>query len=277
MGSTPMHERDNLSSPPPDRDPARPRWDIQGMAEALRAETELVHDVYHGQGVLFHIGLSRSKLAAWQEHGYIEATTEVMQVRMADVAPPGLDDSSVIFYSTTRPGQAVWIDHQGSITAYSAGLSPAPEHLYPERPAAVPVHQPLPESTPGSVEPAPLPSASEPAAPSAEQREKNNRIELLGNVSWEPKFREFQSGNARLQFGVAQHLEDGSTRHHTVKAFGERARRYNSQIHKGDAIHLVGGRATEKSKDKDGNEREREFVILWGLKPLAGRGRAEDK
>ena len=92
----------------------------------------------------------------------------------------------------------------------------------------------------------------------------------MGNVAWEPKLREFRSGNARLQFSMAQHLEDGTTRYHLVKAFKERARRYHGQIHRGDAVHLVGGRAHEKYKDKDGNEKEREFIILWGLKPMGG-------
>lgn len=240
------------------------------MAEALRAETEVVEDLYHGQGVLFHIGLSRSKLAAWQEHSYIEATTEVMQVRMTHVAPPGIDESGVIFYSTTQRGQAVWIDHGGSIIAYSPGNSPAPEHLYPERPGVLPSHPPVPEPAPSSDELAPIASSSQPATEPSEQRERSNRVEIIGRVGWEPKFREFQSGNARLQFSISQQMDDGSTRWHSVKAFRERAQRYKDVIHKGDAIHLIGGRATEQYRDKNGNEREREFVILWGLKPLGG-------
>jgi hypothetical protein len=259
-----------------DQAPPQEPWDIQGMAEALRAETEIVDDLYHGQGVLFRIGLSRSKLAAWEQHNYIEATTEVIQVRMADVGRPGIDDSGVIFYSRERPGQAVWIDHLGTITAHSAGLSPAPEHLYPEPTGSLPTHQPVLDAAPNAPVTAKQ-AGQQDAADSTpvEQREQSNRVEIIGRVGWEPKYREFQSGNARLQFSISQQLEDGSTRWHTVKAFKERARKYRDTVHKGDAVHLVGGRATEKYNDKSGQEREREFVILWGLKPFGREGRHE--
>lgn len=114
-------------------------------------------------------------------------------------------------------------------------------------------------------------AVSEP--PAETEREKNNKVDYTGNIAWEPKFREFQSGNTRLPFSIAIHMEDGSTEYKTVKAFGERAKRYNGQIHKGQAVRIVGGRAYETVTDKDGAEKKREFVILWGLKHQ-GEGRS---
>ena len=105
----------------------------------------------------------------------------------------------------------------------------------------------------------------------AEQREKSNRVELSGNIAYEPTFRQFKSGNQRLQFSLAIHMEDGSTQYKVVKAFRDRAAKYNGQIHKGDYVRIVGGRAYETTT-KDGKETKRDFVILWGLKPT-GQGR----
>ncbi len=266
----------------PEQSPQQEPWDIQGMAEALAAETELVNDPYHGQGVLFRIGLSRSKLAAWQQDGYVEAQSEAMHIRMARVERPGLDPDAVVLYSN-EPRQVLWINRSGNMTAHAVGLSPAPEHLYPAPDSlAARAHQPPPEQgSPGSSEPASQETsraagaaAGELRPEGAEQREQSNRVEIIGRVGWEPKFREFQSGNARLQFSISQAMDDGSTKWHSVKAFKERARKYKDAIHKGDAVHLVGGKATEKYKDKKGQEHEREFIILWGLKPLSDKAGA---
>jgi hypothetical protein len=286
-----MTEREHpLPSEPAPRRSQPDRWDIAGMANALYAETELTQRLGRPPGRRFNIALGRVRLDAWEDEQYIELQTEHSQLALGGVSPHVIPEGGVVFQTPdheTNPNvPRLWLWADGSFAFFSPSRMTETDVFVAEvrareqerQQAATetgvlasesrPITTPSEEAPPDAPAPAPDIAQAPSGAAAAEQREQNNRVELMGNVSWQPKFREFQSGNARLQFGIAQHLEDGSTRYHTVKAFGDRARRYNGQIQKGDAVRVVGGRATERYKDKGGNEREREFVLLWGLKPL---------
>jgi hypothetical protein len=52
-----------------------------------------------------------------------------------------------------------------------------------------------------------------------------------------------------------------------VKALGERARKWNGTIHRGDEVRVVGGKATEPFNTQKGETVQRTFVMAWMIKP----------
>lgn len=87
----------------------------------------------------------------------------------------------------------------------------------------------------------------------------NNRVQLIGNISAEPLFKIFDSGNKMLRFTVCttdvykaddRYIKD--TQYHTVVAWGKTAETAEKNLKMGEEI-VIDGRLTKRSyTDKNG-------------------------
>lgn len=267
----------------PEGPPPKSRWPVDAIAQALAAETELVQDIFHGTGVRYHVGLSETIVDTWERDSYIRVRGQRDEIASSDMEPLIIDELGVQFHGTRDHRKWVIVNRDGQTFLHIPPSSPAERYQYPEAQSAASPPEPLlPAQAATSEALSEVPDANEapvpegpfqafPAPPAEEQRERANKVEVMGNIAWEPKYREFQSGNVRLSFDVAVHPEPDKTVYYHVKAFGDRARRYKDQFHRGQTVHVVGGRAYETVKVK-GKDQERMFIILWGMNvPGAGK------
>ncbi len=143
----------------------------------------------------------------------------------------------------------------------------------PESPAATPKptqepSPPLAEQTavishPGAIQ---SPSDKPPATASQEQRERPDRIRLVGTIARDPTFRATAKG-AYLRFPLAVQGEDKTTWHHvyTTKRF---AQRYKDQLQRGQQVEVIGQRQEQRQPRPDGTTRTSVFIYAYAIKPV---------
>jgi hypothetical protein len=132
-----------------------------------------------------------------------------------------------------------------------------------QRPSYLPelhlaVRPPFPDYTPS------LPTVEQPDVPHAEQPD---RVKLTGRLVYDPKLHEFPNGGRRVTLTVAEHLEDGSTRYHSVystKRFAEGIARKG--LKQGDLVELV-GQKQRVVRTVQGEEKEVDVIYAYGVKP----------
>lgn len=111
-----------------------------------------------------------------------------------------------------------------------------------------------------------------------------NTINLLGNLTCEPKAKEYQQGKAVCKFRIAvkRPFSKDVTDFFNVTAFGKTAETINQYFHKGDFIAVTGSMQMNTYEDKNGVSRLSPEVIVdrfsfAGSTQRAGKPKQENK
>lgn len=90
-------------------------------------------------------------------------------------------------------------------------------------------------------------------------KEKDKRVEFQGRLGYDPRVRVRQRDNVKIAtFHIAEHLDDGSTTWHKVRAFRSLADQIHGSLFKADLVIV---RGYEKWLPSQRNPEKRERVI----------------
>lgn len=83
---------------------------------------------------------------------------------------------------------------------------------------------------------------------------EQERVSLVGRIGATPSFRTTQKGIVVARFPLAVH-DDDDTVWHTIVAFGDRAEKIRSTVHKGDMVQVVGYVHEREHRPRNGEPR----------------------
>ena len=112
-----------------------------------------------------------------------------------------------------------------------------------------------------------------------------NRIMLMGHLTRDPSLKEIASGTNVANFGIAVNRrwnkKDGTKTEETLfidcSAFNRLAELIYENLSKGDPIYIDGYLKTNKWKDKEGNEREKNAVIVENMQFIGPKNQERNK
>ncbi len=271
-------------------------FDGQAIGDALRTRPATVRDVAYGEGQLFSAGHGAARLEVFPRSGVTRLTAQDMCVELFGNAIAAVSQTGVEFHRS-QPGQEASltvIPGGGVVFTFVAGAertspaSPPPAEepdqagQTPQRTALVPqtTRNPAPDTTnsqgqppadealsvpPPAAEPSPAPTRpANPAAAGAEPKQAP-RVQLSGQLGRNPNFRTTTTGTLVGRFPLAEHHEDGTTRWHTVLAFGDRAKQLQQrtqagELAQGQQVDVIGYLHTTTRPGKDGRVRTEQAV-----------------
>jgi single-strand DNA-binding protein len=102
-----------------------------------------------------------------------------------------------------------------------------------------------------------------------------NLVVVMGNLTRDPELRNTQSGKAVLTGGIAVKSGTDDVVFLEFKIWEKRAEAYAKFHKKGGKSLLQGRLATEKWKDKDGNERSKTVLVVTNWE-FAGAAKEEE-
>jgi len=154
-----------------------------------------------------------------------------------------------------------------SVPVPEAPESPLPAPKPTEEPSPLSPQQTAARTNPGAIRDH---SHKPPATASQEQRERPERIRLIGAIARDPTFRTTAKG-AYLRFPLAVQDEEQTTWHHvyTTKRF---AQRYRDQLQQGQQVEVIGQRQEEQQPQPDGATKTTVYVYAYAIKPAKGPG-----
>ncbi|TAK28806.1 MAG: single-stranded DNA-binding protein [Chloroflexota bacterium] len=208
-------------------------WPLEGLKEAFKTSPERTRDIAFGDGLRFVVDQEKGKtLELYPQAGVARVSTRDARIELHRVDPP-LVSSEGIMFDGQREGEAVRLSvtPRGEIALLIAPLTGEVDNV--------------PEETPGPEKP----------PEQAESRERE-RLMLAGRVGATPAYRTTPKGLLVARFPLAvHHHEEQKTSWHTVLAFGERAKKLQDNLKKGDAIEVIGYLHTRQMRTREGKNR----------------------
>jgi hypothetical protein len=229
----------------------KPRWNIIGMEDILKAETQRGVMPGHHEGIVFRS--PDLEIGVIPEEGFTRIVGRHFKLDYYSANPPDVTEHGILFNaedgsSTMRIGSEgdIQLLHHGNLGKTEQPSSPAVEE-----PSSLMSEPPSAEGTPAAVP----------------GKERQPRIEVFGNVGTSPRFRTTASGKDVLEFSIAEHPDKETTAWHNIVAFDQRARDLRETLQKGEAVGIIGYPHERVIPGKDGKpDRTVREIYMTGVK-----------
>lgn len=229
-----------------------PNWDLDALAQKLRARREEIQHVAHGEGVRLRLGQPPGPVSVEIFPGPSIARLRGpdLKVDLFHVSPPELGPETVIFRSQ-RDDETLWatVTALGEATLFLAPNA-AVDHRFAEKHQSATIEPDTGDSSTDFDEGA---SASQTASGKAAEPEGHPRITVYGRVGAGPTFRTTVKGAFVGRFPLAERNEDQTTTWRNVLAFGDRALILQAGgVAKGQQVEVVGYLHTRQARTRSG-------------------------
>jgi hypothetical protein len=155
-------------------------------------------------------------------------------------------------------------------------FTPTPPVAVSKEPSPIPPENSFPETVPVSKEallpepaqaemPAQQPEKPTPTKDRSNGKDTKERVVVTGRVGRVPSIKTIKTG-LTAKFPVAEHLPDGSTKWHTITAFGKTAEAIRGSLTKGEMISVAGYPHEREVSGRAGQTRTVTEIYLAGLK-----------
>lgn len=299
-----MTERDG--DRPPEPPPSDASWDGATLSEALGVSLEACVDLTHGPGLRFRLGKQSLTVELFPATRVARFSTADLQLALFRQEPPSLAPEGLVFalpghpanrFLSLSPAGELLLMVSPDVTSASEDSATPPRGASPGIGETTPTisqdtqspvrgHQTSQDASISASDPTttdpdtetsarPRPTTPHDASQTLppEPREGQPRVAFTGRLARDPRTKETRSGTPVMEFAVGVPVEgQEKPEWRDVAIFGDRARKLEGALKRGDAVEVVAYVHERARTAKDGTTRiEREYYAT----AVAPRGKGK--